>query len=352
MLTVSTRVLSLSAEAALLVRGGRIVFANTRAEALLGAKIAGKTLASVFPPEIAEAQARSFTADTVVDGKTLNVRTARVDDMQAFFLSEIDTRPALLNDAFLYSMRSALMNLRLSAELCRAQAETSGDAVMEEKLRAIQRSAFSLSRLLDNAAVVRGIAAGDLTAHREPMDLAGLCRRIFESVSLLRQDIRFRIYAEGELCLLGDRVLIEQLIYNLISNCLIHAEGLSQITLSITPTPTQLILSVSDDGCGIDEDALGSVFERYREDFSLNDMDRGAGLGLSVVRGIARLHEGTLMLESRAGSGTSARVSLAQRLNAAKLSAPVPELLPDAGALLCGLAECLPEECFGGKYLD
>ena len=199
---------------------------------------------------------------------------------------------------------------------------------------------------------MRGIAAGDLSARRERLDLAGLCRRIVESVSLLRRDVRFRIYAEGELCLLGDRVLIEQLIYNLISNCLIHAEGLSQITLSITPTPTQLILSVSDDGCGIDEDAMGSAFERYREGFALHTMDRGAGLGLSVVRGIARLHEGTLMLESRAGSGTSARVSLAQRLNSAKLSAPLPELLPDAGALLCGLAECLPEECFDGKYLD
>lgn len=352
MLTVSSKVLSLSAEAALLVRGGRIVYANARAEKLLGGELVGRPLAAVFPGEIAEAQARVFTADAMLCGRRLNVRTAKLDDMQGFFLSEIDLAPVLVNDAFLYSMRSALMNLRLSADLCRSRAEALGDRELEEKLRTMQRSSFSLSRLLDNAAVVRGIAAGELAAQRSALDLAALCRAIVESVSLLRRDIRFRLYAEGELCLLGDRVLIEQMIYNLISNCLIHAEGLGQITLSITPTPTQLIVSVSDDGCGIDEETMGNVFERYREGFAMSGMSRGAGLGLSVVRGIAHLHDGTLMLESRAGSGTSARVSLAQRVGASKLGAPSGEPPLDNAALLRGLADCLEPACFDGKYLD
>ena len=89
MLTVSTKVLSLASEAALLVRGGRIVYVNARAEKLLGSGLVGKTLSAVFPDEITEAQARVFTADTTVSGKPLNVRTMKQDDLQAFFLSEI-----------------------------------------------------------------------------------------------------------------------------------------------------------------------------------------------------------------------------------------------------------------------
>ena len=352
MLTVSSRVLSLSAEAALLVRGGRIVYANARAEKLIGSGCVGKALREVFGAQIAESQARAFTADVTVAGHDFNVRTAKLDDMQAFFLSEIGYASAPVSDAFLYSMRSALMNLRLSQNLCRSRVEKLGDEELADKLRAMQRSAFSISRLLENASVARAAAAGELTADLATLDLAALCRSIVESVSLLRPDIRFRLYAEGELCLLGDRMLIEQMVFNLISNCLLHAEGLEQITLRLTPTPTQLILSVSDDGCGIGEEAIGNVFERYRDVFALGEMSRGAGLGLSVVRGIARAHGGTLMLESRAGSGTSARVSLARRVPATALSASSGEAPADMGALLIALADCLSPECFDGKYLD
>jgi signal transduction histidine kinase len=352
MLSISTKVLSLAGEAALLVRGGRIVYANARAEKLLGGELVGKPLSAFFSEEITEAQARVFTADTTVCGRPLNVRTAKLEDTQAFFLSEIGYSLTPLNDAFLYSMRSALMNLRLSQDLCRSRAEELGDGELAEKMRVMQRSVFSISRLLENASVVRAAAAGELRADLSALDLAALCRAIVESVSLLRPDVHFQFCAEGDLCLLGDRVLIEQLVYNLISNCLIHAEGLSRITLRLLPTPTQLILSVSDDGCGIGEEAMSNVFERYRDGFSLGEMGRGAGLGLSVVRGVALAHGGTLMLESRAGSGTSARVSLARRVPSSALGSAVSEPPADMGALLCALADCLPAECFDGKYLD
>ena len=350
--SVSTRVLSLAGEAALLVRGGRIVYANARAEKLLGGELVGKPLTALFSEEITEAQARVFTADTTVCGKPLNVRTAKLDDTQAFFLSEIGFALTPVSDAFLYSMRSALMNLRLSQDLCRARAEKLGDAELEERLCSMQRSVFSISRLLENASVVRAAAMGELKAELAALDLAALCRTIVESVSLLRPDVRFRLQAEGELCLLGDRVLLEQMILNLISNCLIHAEGLTQITLRLLPTPTQLILSVGDDGCGIGEEAMSTVFERYRDGYALSDMGRGAGLGLSLVRGVAREHGGTLMLESRVGSGTSARVSLARRVSTSALGTAAAETPADMGALLTGLADCLPPECFAGKYLD
>lgn len=352
MLTVSTRVLTLSTEAALLVRGGRIVYANARAEKLIGSDCVGRPLREIFDAEIAETQARVFAADTSVAGKAVSLRTAKLDDMQAFFLSELGYTLTPISDAFLYAMRSALMNLRLSQDLCLSRAEALGDSELVSSLRAAQRGVFSVSRLLENASAVRAAAAGELKAELAALDLAALCRSIVESVSLLRSDVRFRLYAEGELCLLGDRVLLSQMILNLLSNCLLHADGLTQITLRLTPTPTQLILSVGDDGCGITEEAMAGVFERYRESFTLGDMSRGAGLGLSLVRAVAREHGGTLLLESRAGSGTSARVSLSRRISGSALGSGAPEQSADMTALLIGLSDALSPECFEGKYLD
>ena len=352
MLTISTKVLSLASEAALLVRGGRIVYVNARAEKLLGGDLVGKPLGDIFSADITEAQARVFTADTTVAGKPLNVRTMKQDDLQAFFLSEIGYSLTPVNDAFLFSMRSALMNLRLSQDLCRSHAEKAGSESLVGELRAMQRSVFSITRLLENASVVRAAAAGELSADMAALDLSALCRQTADTISMLYHDVCIQLNVEAGLCLLGDRMLIEQLICNLISNSLLHAEGFSQITLSLTPTPTQLILSVSDNGCGIREEAMGSVFERYRDGYGLGELGRGAGLGLSVVRGIARAHGGTLMLESRAGSGTAARVSLARRIPTSALSASVPEQPLSMSTLLIGLADCLPEDCFDGKSMD
>ena len=351
MLSVSSKVLSLSAEAAVLVRGGRVIYANALAEKMLGADCVGKGLRELFGCEIAEAQAGVFTADAVIAGKRRNLRTARLDDVQAFFVSEIDLAPALVNDAFLYAMRSSMMNLQLSADLVRSRAEQLDDAQLPDLVRTAQRDLFRISRLLENAAAVRGIAAGDLAFSPEAMDLTALCRGVIDSVSLLRGDIRFSFYCEDTVCLRADRVLIEQLLYNLLSNALVHAEGCSQIALSLMTTPTQVILSVSDDGCGIPEDVMGHVFERYRDGFAVSSLARGAGLGLSVVRGIAQLHEGTLMLESRREGGVSARVSL-MRTGGTQALSHAGASANDMRKLLTQMSVCLPTEYYDAKYMD
>lgn len=351
MLTVSSKVLSLSAEAALLVQGGRIVYANASAEAILGSDCVGRPVKELFGREIVEAQAGVFTADAEIGGKRRNIRTARLDDMQAFFISEIDIAPVLVNDAFLYSVRSALMNLHLSTDLGRARAEQLGDPALDSALRSLQRDILRISRLLDNAAVVRAIAAGELAVSLEPMSLSSLCRKVIETMSLLRGDVRFSFYCGDEISLFADRVLIEQLLYNLISNALVHGAPLTQVTVSLVLCSTQVILSVSDDGRGIDEEMMGHVFERYSSGFALSDLDRGAGLGFSVVRGIAQAHGGTLMLECRRSGGVSARVSLAYRSIPATLKAPREET-PDQRRLLTGMSVCLPPELYDARFLD
>ena len=82
-------------------------------------------------------------------------------------------------------------------------------------------------------------------------------------------------------------------------------------------------------------------------------MGRGPGLGLSAARGVAELHGGTLLLESRPGKGTAVRVTFSRSLS------PGERLLEGSGGegfttrdLLIGLADCLPEEAFTEKYLD
>lgn len=352
MLTVSSKVLSLSAEAAVLVRAGRIVYANGAAEQLLGADCTGKKMSELFPAEITAAQAGDFTAEATVGTRRCIIRTTKLDDLQAFFLSPPDSAPNLLNDAFFCTMRDALMNYRLAVEVGRERVGLSGDAELLASFRSLQRAAFRIARLLDNAASVRLIAAGELTAAEAALDLASVCRELIDSISLLRPDVSFRYDGDDELWLVADRVLIEQLLCNLISNALLHGAPLTRVRLSLSTSAGKAFLSVTDDGCGIEAEKLFTVFERYSAPYSLDEMGRGAGLGLSVARGIARAHNGTLLLESRPGAGTAVRISLSRRLPTKALRAAEPQQGRGMYALLTGLAEVLDADAFDIKYLD
>ena len=352
MISVSSKILALAEEAVVLVRYGRIVLANPAAERFIGADCTGKKIREIFGSDIAEAQAASFCADTTVAGKRCCVRTVRADDMQVFYLSRTETAPALVNDAFIYALRSSLMNMRLSVDLGRAECEKYADAALEENFNRLARDHFRMTRLLENASVVRAFAAGELAAIKQPLDLSALCRGIVDTVSLLRPDVGFDLYCDAPVCAAADRGLVEQLVLNLISNALIHAEGLDHITLSLSSSETSAMLSVGDNGCGIGEDALATVFERYRAGFEISSLGRGAGLGLSAVRAIAQAHDGTLMIESRPGRGTLAKVSLAHALPLSAVKSAQTDIDEGMRSVLTGLAECLPDECFGRKYMD
>ena len=98
---------------------------------------------------------------------------------------------------------------------------------------------------------------------------------------------------------------------------------------------------------------MSSLFHRYRTAISLQEMSLGAGLGLTVIRGVAEAHGGALMLESRENAGTMVRISLSRDLG---LESKLAEKLePYAGSmdrLLTGLSPCLPLSCFEGQYFD
>lgn len=149
----------------------------------------------------------------------------------------------------------------------------------------------------------------------------------------------------------ADPRLIKILLLNLLSNAVRHGEGRRRVSLSLLETGQNLVLGVDDDGCGIREEDLPRVFDRYRYSFRLDQMNAGPGLGLTAVRMIAQRHGGSLLLESRVGKGTTVRVSL-QRPKPEQLRSPDADVLLQGRELLTGLADCLPACCFGERWLD
>lgn len=102
---------------------------------------------------------------------------------------------------------------------------------------------------------------------------------------------------------------LHQVLINLITNaCQAMPEGNGRLVLTTGVGPTaQVVLQVSDNGCGITVEDLGSIFEPF---FTTKAEGKGTGLGLSIVKNIVRSHDGQVEVSSEPGSGTTFTVTL------------------------------------------
>lgn len=348
---LSADILALTSEAAVLIRRGRIAYANPSAQAILGQDCTGKTVAAIFGADIAGAQAPSFIASATIGEKPFIVRVSRMNEGNVIFFTRPEPVPAILNDPFLCSMRSGLMNIGMSSERLREQAEAHGDNAALTALSSLMRSYFRLVRVTANASLVLAMSGDGFAFCPCRLNLSNFLITMTEAVEDLIPYPAVTVNHGEDICLAADPTLIRQLLLNLISNCLVHAEGCSRISISLTDAGENVILSVSDDGKGIEPEQLPTVFDRYRHSFEPSRMGAGPGLGLMVVRGIAEKHGGTLLLESRPGQGTTVRVSLGKHLSAdAELRSP--GMFSCLREVLVGLSDKLPAECYTEKYMD
>lgn len=343
-----TDILSLSGEPALLVSRGTIVFVNAGARRILG-DCSGRKAGELLGAELDRTPARAYLLDTELDGVNYILRVNRVEEGRLVFLNRQEEAPVILNDAFLYTLRSNLMTLGVAADKLRPNAEQIGERGMLEDLTALTSAYYKLMRLSDNASLVRDLFEHRASAVPVELDMKLLCHAVLDAAEDCFPTVHFVRDFPEELRLNADPRLVRQLLFNLISNCLIHS-GADWIHIRLSETAESVVLGVSDNGCGIPAEELSTVFDRYRCVFDTGGLAGGVGLGLTAARGIARLHGGTLLLESRTDQGTAIRASLRKGLPPSRFKEEV-ELCSMRDVLL-GLADCLPPRCFEEKYLD
>ena len=345
------KLLAMSEEGAVLVRAGRAVYANAAAKDLLGADCVGKRTAELFGELVTGVQASAFLAQVHLGGKPYLLRISKLEKEQIFFLHPQEELPSILNQPFLYALRSALMNLGTAADQLRDKAERSGDKAMLENLCSVTRSYYRMRRILNNASLILNLSSEEQVLLPRVVDLSALCTSLTEFAAQMTPQLHFTIRCGQGILAEVDPRLILQLLTNLLSNAILHAEGCSRISVSLLESAGSVVLAVDDDGSGILPEELPRVFDRYRHGFRLDQLHQGPGLGLTAARLIAQLHGGAMLLESRPRQGTTVRVSL-QRAEDVALHAPEPLPEPGLAELLTGLADCLPLSCFEARYLD
>lgn len=107
-----------------------------------------------------------------------------------------------------------------------------------------------------------------------------------------------------------DADMLERIILNLLSNSIKFTEPGGTIEVSIC-TEENIRISIKDTGIGIPEDKIRSIFNRYVQvENHLKRASEGSGIGLSLVKSLVELHEGSISVESKLGSGTTVVIEL------------------------------------------
>ena len=125
------------------------------------------------------------------------------------------------------------------------------------------------------------------------------------------KNISIAVECSEELTAIVNPPLIEQALINLIGNAVKYSTDGKNIVVSACADNGGIVLSVKDQGYGIEKQHLDRLFERfYRVDKGRSRQEGGTGLGLSIVKHIAQAHGGTVSVQSRYGEGSTFSIFL------------------------------------------
>lgn len=213
---------------------------------------------------------------------------------------------------------------------------------MAEAADVIVRNAEAQVRMTEDLLDVSRIVSGKLHLRLELTDLGKVVASAIELVrpAAEARRIEIRYVAPAGAVLAGDPDRLRQVAWNLLSNAVKFTPKNGTVTVGIEGSASQLELTVSDTGIGIEPEFVPHLFERFTQaDSSPTRRYGGLGLGLAIVRHVAELHGGTVGADSPGrGHGSTFRVTLPVRAVASGASEDAPAADPGAGpASVAGL---------------
>lgn len=163
-----------------------------------------------------------------------------------------------------------------------------------------------LKRLLNDVSVITRMDDAPQTIAKEPLDLAEIIEEVVTDCEpiALGKGIKIENGIDRSIWLEGNRELLMSVFRNLIDNAVAYS-GATKIKIKIFSSEgNKLKISFADNGCGVPEEHLARIFERfYRIDKGRSRRAGGTGLGLSIVKNAVLLHGGSISVHNAIGGG-------------------------------------------------
>lgn len=243
------------------------------------------------------------------------------------------TRATRLKDEFLANMSHELRT-PLNAILGMAESLQEGilgeiNARQTKAIATIESSGYHLLELINDILDLAKIEAGKLELHIQNHSVQSICNDSLTFVKQIALKKNVKLITQipsTPLSICVDELRIRQALINLLTNAVKFTPEEGSVTLAVNtihPIENQdeqpqdfIDFSVIDTGIGIDQKDIGKLFQTFVQiDSDLNRKYTGTGLGLALVKRIAELHHGKVMLESKVNEGSKFTIRLPYERN-------------------------------------
>ncbi|MDQ2865757.1 MAG: cell wall metabolism sensor histidine kinase WalK [Candidatus Eremiobacteraeota bacterium] len=202
-----------------------------------------------------------------------------------------------------HELRTPLSSIKLMLEtVIESPDDEAADLFLPQVLAQVDRLAALVAQLLEHARA----ESGQLRLDLREIDLESVAHPIVSSFEpqASNKGVRLYLQANRPVSLEADPDRLAQVFVNLVDNALRHTHDGGSVTVTLDAEGSDAVLRVRDTGVGIPYRDLPHVFERfYVVDRSRTRESGGAGLGLSIVKGIVEAHGGSISAESMLGTG-------------------------------------------------
>jgi signal transduction histidine kinase len=242
-------------------------------------------------------------------------RQQQLSEMKSNFVSSVS-----------HELRAPIASVRLMAEELE-HGDPPGTEKLRQYLRFMGQECRRLSAVIEN---VLDFSRREQGREHFEFEATDLCALVGETIRVMQpcgseRDVRIEFTQCGEACPVNaDGTALQRLLVNLIDNAVKHSPGGSAVTVGLEFSPDRVFLWVEDCGPGIKREEQERIFERfYRVGSELRRQTQGVGLGLSIVKHLAEVHGGRVLVRSEPGHGS--RFTVEVPLTRAPL--PQPEAL-------------------------
>jgi len=267
------------------------------------------------PPRAEGLATREIVQLQAALAESAQVREARARERESRLIAEAREAEAAaanrLKDHFIavlsHELRNPLAPVRNAVPLLRALQERPDPAMLKSLVDMLDRQTGQLTRLVNDLLDVSRITSGRIELTRARLDLRSVARQALEALAPSLEQRRQRMTSElppDPVEVVGDHARLSQIVSNLLDNAAKFTPEGGRIDLALCTEGAQAVLTVRDDGSGIDPAVLPHIFSAFavREPRLQRAGTAGLGLGLSIARTLAELHGGSLEARS-AGAG-------------------------------------------------
>ena len=242
------------------------------------------------------------------DGEIVSV-VATLQDMT--LLEDLERLRAEFLDIVGHELRNPLTSIKGAVATVLNSSSSMDPVDTRQYLRIVDQQVDRMSTLISSLLDMSRVETGMLSLDTAPVDMSDLleeARRTFlarGARTIIAIDIPQRLPP-----VIADRRRIMQVLVNLFSNASMHSPDWSEITVSASVDELYVVVSVADEGAGIEPDRLPHIFRKYSEFDHEHNGDPGANenLALAICRGIIETHGGRIWADSE-GLGLGAKFS-------------------------------------------